>query len=347
MALPVRKGYTGAPAQAVLTNSPADSDTSFVVDTVTGWSTSFPFYCVVAPGTSKEEKVKVTAISGVTLTVVRAQDDTSSPLVHSAGSAIYPVFTADEADEANLIASVMTTKGDVIGTDGSTINRLGVGTNTHVLQADSTATNGFKWGTVANANIDASAGIVDTKLATISTAGKVSNSATTATSANTASAIVARDASGNFTAGIISAVTNVAAGRGVGIAADPLDTYSILQFTNNAVTAQLSSLVATTNLLTASTAFEATSFIGPLTGNASSATTASTVSDNAITSAKIADGAVGTAEIALNAVITDRIAVAAVTNDRLNNGVSGDIPLVTVSASAASGGKNGDVWIVV
>jgi hypothetical protein len=55
-------------------------------------------------------------------------------------------------------------------------------------------------GTIDNADINASAGIVDTKLATIATAGKVSNSATTATSANTANAIVARDASGNFDA---------------------------------------------------------------------------------------------------------------------------------------------------
>jgi len=58
---------------------------------------------------------------------------------------------------------------------------------------------------IVNANVDAAAGIVDTKLATISTAGKVSNSATTAASANTASAIVARDGSGNFTAGTITA----------------------------------------------------------------------------------------------------------------------------------------------
>jgi hypothetical protein len=58
---------------------------------------------------------------------------------------------------------------------------------------------------IANTNIAANAAIVDTKLATISTAGKVSNSATTATSANTASAIVARDASGNFSAGTITA----------------------------------------------------------------------------------------------------------------------------------------------
>lgn len=60
-------------------------------------------------------------------------------------------------------------------------------------------------GTIVNADINASAAIVDTKLATISTAGKVSNSATTATSANTANAIVARDGSGGFTAGVIAA----------------------------------------------------------------------------------------------------------------------------------------------
>jgi hypothetical protein len=60
-------------------------------------------------------------------------------------------------------------------------------------------------GVIDNLNIAAAAGIVDTKLATIATAGKVANSATTATSANTANAIVARDASGNFTAGMVSA----------------------------------------------------------------------------------------------------------------------------------------------
>jgi hypothetical protein len=60
-------------------------------------------------------------------------------------------------------------------------------------------------GTIVNADINASAGIVDTKLATISTAGKVSNSATTAVSANTVNAIVSRDGSGNFSAGTITA----------------------------------------------------------------------------------------------------------------------------------------------
>jgi len=60
-------------------------------------------------------------------------------------------------------------------------------------------------GTIVNADISSSAAIADSKLATISTASKVSNSATTATDANTASAIVARDASGNFSAGTVTA----------------------------------------------------------------------------------------------------------------------------------------------
>jgi len=57
---------------------------------------------------------------------------------------------------------------------------------------------------ITNTEIAAEAAIADTKLATISTAGKVSNSATTATAANTASAIVARDADGKFSAAMVS-----------------------------------------------------------------------------------------------------------------------------------------------
>jgi hypothetical protein len=74
-----------------------------------------------------------------------------------------------------------------------------------------------------NASIDAgvvtntmlAGSIADSKLNTISTAGKVSNSATTATDANTANAIVARDASGDFTAGTITATAFVGDGSGL------------------------------------------------------------------------------------------------------------------------------------
>lgn len=68
-----------------------------------------------------------------------------------------------------------------------------------------TLTTAIAAGAIVNADINASAGIVDTKLAQITTASKVANSATTATAVNTNSAIVARDGSGNFAAGRITA----------------------------------------------------------------------------------------------------------------------------------------------
>lgn len=52
---------------------------------------------------------------------------------------------------------------------------------------------------------DVTGSLPDSNLSTISSAGKVANSATTATSANTANTIVLRDASGNFSAGSITA----------------------------------------------------------------------------------------------------------------------------------------------
>ncbi len=82
-----------------------------------------------------------------------------------------------------------------------------------------TATTGFSGDGSAltalnGANISAGT-VADSKLATISTAGKVANSATTATSANTANAIVARDDSGNFTAGTVTAGNVSVGGKNV------------------------------------------------------------------------------------------------------------------------------------
>ncbi len=84
--------------------------------------------------------------------------------------------------------------------DGTTWN---LETSTITLTGDVTSSGNVTTiasGVIVNADVNASADIVDTKLATIGTAGKVSNSATTATAANTASAIVARDSNGYFTA---------------------------------------------------------------------------------------------------------------------------------------------------
>jgi outer membrane murein-binding lipoprotein Lpp len=97
-------------------------------------------------------------------------------------------------------------------------NVSGSGTNT----INTTINNGVVTNTMLAGSIS------NDKLDVISTAGKVNNSATTATSLNTNNAIVSRDASGDFSAGIITAslngnantATTLATGRTISITGD-------------------------------------------------------------------------------------------------------------------------------
>jgi hypothetical protein len=123
------------------------------------------------------------------------------------GTPVAFVGTNITGTASGLTAGNVTTNANLTGGVTSVGNAATVVTNAN-LTGDVTSVGNatsIAAGVIVDADINASAGIVDTKLATISTASKVSNSATTATSANTASAIVARDASGNFTAGTITA----------------------------------------------------------------------------------------------------------------------------------------------
>ena len=117
---------------------------------------------------------------------------------------------------ANLITTGVTGSGanitfkttaatDVILPTTGTIATLA---GTEILTAKTISALDNTISNISNASIAAGANIDDTKLATISTAGKVLNAATTATNANTPDAIVARDANGAFTAGIITASLN-------------------------------------------------------------------------------------------------------------------------------------------
>jgi len=99
------------------------------------------------------------------------------------------------------------TDGELLigNTTGNTLTKATLTAGSGVAITNGTGSITVAASGIADANIASDAAIVDTKLATITTAGKVNNSATTADSANTASAIVARDASGNFSAGTITA----------------------------------------------------------------------------------------------------------------------------------------------
>ena len=139
MAAVTRRQYKGAAAQTTTTNALSVSDTSVTLTAVTGWpaTAAVPFVVVIDPGTTSEEKCSAT-ISGSTLTITRAHDDTTAA-THTTGATIYPVFSADEADEANLFASTMTTRGDLLTMgSGPTVGRIALGASTYVLTSDGT-----------------------------------------------------------------------------------------------------------------------------------------------------------------------------------------------------------------
>jgi len=108
--------------------------------------------------TQNEEIVAVTAISGDTLTVVRAQAG-SSNISHTAGASVKHVFTGDDATfftagvataDAAIPKSLVTTKGDIIvATASATPARLGAGVNGYVLKANSSTATGLEWATAA------------------------------------------------------------------------------------------------------------------------------------------------------------------------------------------------------
>lgn len=111
--------------------------------------------------------------------------------------------TAGNADTVTTNANLT---GDVTSVGNSTSIASGVVNNSHISPTAAISYSKLNLGgSIVNGDISGSANISDTKLATISSTGKVANSATTATSNNTNSAIVARDSSGNFSANVISA----------------------------------------------------------------------------------------------------------------------------------------------
>jgi hypothetical protein len=147
----------------------------------------------------------LTAGSGINIAggTISATGLTTSNLSASAG-----------ITNAQLAGSIAASK--LVGTDIATVGTITSGTWSGTAIAYSKLNIAAS---IVNADIASGAAIADSKLASITTAGKVANTATTATNANTASAIVARDASGNFTANIISGTLSGTATNVSGIVA--------------------------------------------------------------------------------------------------------------------------------
>lgn len=143
----MRREYQGAAAPAQLTANLAASAGALSISctSLANWPTGSigPFYVVIDRGETNEEKILCVSRAGNTLAVYnsggvngRAADDTSLT-AHNTNAVIEHVFTATDADEANLhvnsSSGVHGVAGSVVGTsdtqtltnktlNGSTLN---------------------------------------------------------------------------------------------------------------------------------------------------------------------------------------------------------------------------------
>ena len=135
-----RRYYSSIAAQTTL-SAGIDSSTSTVpVVAVSGWPASFPYTLLIDKDTVNEEIVSVTGRTGVTLTVTRGVDG-SSGIAHSAGANVQHGVSARDFDEPN----------DFIN---------GTGVVTSAMIAD---------GTIVDADVNATAAIAQSKVATLVT----------------------------------------------------------------------------------------------------------------------------------------------------------------------------------
>jgi len=113
------------------------------------------FTVAIDPDTINEEIVFITlGPSGSTFVITRGQAG-SSAIAHSAGASVKHVLTSSDLTsfetgtataDAAIPKSTVTTKGDlIVATASGVVTRVGVGSNTQVLTADSTTASGVKW----------------------------------------------------------------------------------------------------------------------------------------------------------------------------------------------------------
>ena len=136
----LKRNYSAIAVETTLTSalasqSQGDSNTSFVVASVSGFPSSFPYTLLVDPDTNKEEVVTVYGGAGTTLQVYRGQDNTQA-VAHSAGATIRHGISAREFKELQThiaargfvsdsgilnnvdthVHGIATGEGDVVGT---------------------------------------------------------------------------------------------------------------------------------------------------------------------------------------------------------------------------------------
>lgn len=336
--------------------SQGQSNTSFIVGSVSGFPSSYPYTLLVDPDTSKEEVVTVTAGSGTTLTVTRGSDNTQA-VAHSAGAVVrHGVSGRDFRDTENHIAargydtdeSILTAAGQTHVHGLQTGDGVVVGTTKSQTLTNKTYSAGtFTGSFTASAATFVSPTISGTPVITgLSSVGMTTSSATPKSYVDSilGSATSAAVSAASAAVSATSAATSATSAANSATAAATSASAAVTSATSAAASATAAATSATSSSASATLANDwATLTSGPVAGgeysakynaqlSAASATSAATSATSAANSATAAAASVAT--IASYATAAANSATAAATS--ATSAAASATAAATSAASAAA-----------
>lgn len=324
---------------AIPAQSQGQSNTSFIVVSISGFPTTFPYTLIVDPDTSKEEVLTVTSGSSTTLTVTRGGDGTQA-VAHSAGAVVrHGVSGRDfresqnhiaargyNIDEAILVAANQTHVHGIATGEGVVVGTAKTQTLTNKTYSGGTFTGSF---TASGATFTSPTISGSPVITGLSSAGMSSSSA--APKSYVDAILVLQEASAASAAASASAAATSATS-----AAN--SATSAANSATSAATSASSALASANNAATSATsaASSATSAATSATSAANSATAAATSAASAAASTTAAAASAASAAVSATSAATSATSAASSATAAQTSATSAATSATSAATSASS-----------
>jgi hypothetical protein len=330
------------------------ANTAFIVASVSGFPSSYPYTLIVDPDTSKEEVVTVTAGSGTTLSVTRGSDNTQG-VAHSAGAVVrHGVSGRDfresethiaargyDIDQTILDLANQTHVHGIVTGEGVVVGTLKTQTLTNKTLTSPVITNPSISGAGVDASIVFEGATADAHETTLTVVDPTQDNIITLP--NTTGTVVIATAVQTLTNKTIDmtgvTLTGLSSAGMVSSSATPKDYVdAILGSATAAATSAASAAASATAAATSATsaANSATASASSASASATSATAAATSATSAAASATAAATSATSASNSATAAATSATSAAASATAAATSATSADASATTAAASVAT-----------
>jgi hypothetical protein len=330
------------------------ANTAFIVASVSGFPSSYPYTLIVDPDTSKEEVVTVTAGAGTTLSVTRGSDNTQG-VAHSAGAVVRHGVSGREfreeqthiaargydIDQTILDLANQTHVHGIVTGEGVVVGTLKTQTLTNKTLTSPTITNPSISGAGVDASIVFEGATPDAFETTLTVVDPTQDN--TITLPNTTGTVVIANAVQTLTNKTIDmtgrTLTGLSSAGMVSSSATPKDYVdAILGSATAAATSAASAAASATAAATSATsaANSATASASSASASATSATAAATSATSAAASATAAATSATSASNSATAAATSATSAAASATAAATSATSAAASATTAAASVAT-----------